>query len=128
VRQLKYLKFHKEAQSEGILDSDLVEISSDFLGLDAIGQQRFSLGAGLYKLRLASKTGRGKSGGSRAILAYKKDDRLIWIHAFSKNDKGNVSKKDLEKLKGLSEIYLNLSKSALQVLIECGDLIEIKEK
>ncbi len=53
---------------------------------------------------------------------------MIWIHAFSKNDKGNVSKKDLEKLKGLSEIYLNLSKSALQVLIECGDLIEIKEK
>lgn len=128
MRQLKYLKFHKEAQSDGISDSDLIEISSDFLSLDTVGQQRFSLGAGLYKLRLASKTGRGKSGGSRAILAYKKDDRLIWVHAFSKNDKGNISKKDLEKLKGLSDIFLNLSKSDLEILIECGDLIEIKEK
>ena len=99
----------------------------DFLSIGKIGQQKFSLGAGLYKLRLATKEGRGKSGGSRSILAFEKESRVIWLHLFSKNEKGNVSTVELKKLKTLSDILLELPEAEIANLIKLGELCEVRE-
>ena len=127
VRQFQLTKFKREAEKEGLTESSLRETYEDFLSLDKEGQQKFSLGAGLYKLRVASKSGRGKSGGSRTILAYRKESRLIWLHLFPKNEKENVIKKDLEKLKEMSVFFLNLTENELDHLVKQGGLTEIKE-
>ena len=63
-------------------EHQLNDTLEDFVKLDELGQQKYSLGAGLFKLRISSKSGRGKSSGSRSILAFKSNDRTIWLHLF----------------------------------------------
>lgn len=126
MKTLKSKKFSSEAKKSKVKDEMLSKTLAIFLDLDEAGRKKFALGAGLYKLRIASKRGRGKSGGSRSILAFKQDDCLIWLHLFDKNDKGNISSKELKKLKTLADILLGLSKSELQGLIEAGELLEVE--
>ena len=76
---------------------------------------------------MATKEGKGKSGGSRSILAFKSDSRVIWLHLFSKNDKGNVTISELKKLKILSNILLDLPDAEITRLIELGELYEVKK-
>lgn len=127
LKHYKIKKFTNEAKKVDLLDESLLDTISDFLSLGKEGQQKYSLGAGLYKLRLATKEGRGKSGGSRSILAFKKDYRVIWIHLFSKNDKGNITTSELKKLKSLSDILLTLSDDEISRLIDLGELYEVIE-
>lgn len=120
-------KFVSEAKKESIFDGLLSNTLNDFLNMRKNDQQKFSLGAGLYKLRLATKEGRGKSGGSRTILAFKNDERVVWLHLFSKNEKGNISVTELKKLKLLSNILLEISDDKLMKLLELGELYEVNE-
>ena len=127
MKHLKIKKFGSEAKKSTVTDQMLKDTLNNFIKLDISGQQKYSLGAGLYKLRLASVEGRGKSAGSRSILAFKNSDRTIWLHLFSKNDKGNISTQELKKLKVLADILLGLSNSDIERLIELGDIIEVLE-
>ena len=125
MKHYKVKKFANEAKKENVSDLLLSATLSDFLSESKEGQQKYSLGAGLYKLSLATKQGRGKSGGSRSILAFKKDRRIIWLHLFSKNEKGNITTNELKKLKSLSSILLDLPADAFTKLIHLGELCEV---
>ncbi|MFC3907735.1 type II toxin-antitoxin system RelE/ParE family toxin [Legionella dresdenensis] len=125
MKHYKIKKFTREAKKELVNDALLIDTINDFLNLDTQNQNQYSLGSGLYKLRLATKEGRGKSGGSRTILAYKANNKIIWLHLFSKNEKGNVTASELKKLKLLSTILLNLSETDIQSMINMGELLEV---
>lgn len=127
LKHYKIKKFKSEAKKVSLADESLIETLNNFLKMDREGQQKYSLGAGLYKLRLSTMEGRGKSAGSRSILAFKQDNRVVWIHLFSKNEKANVSTDELKKLKTLSDVLLALSESDMENLIELGELFEVKE-
>ena len=127
VKQYKVKRFLAETKKIGIADITLVNTVKDFMGMDEHGQQRYALGAGLYKLRVASSGGKGKSGGARTILAVKKGQRLIWLHLFAKNDKGNVTTGELKKLKMLADILLGLSDVEIDKLVKSGELLEVKD-
>jgi len=127
---LKYFKvkrFSNEAKKDKVSDGLLFDTLNDFLSMETNGQQKFSLGAGLYKLRLAAKEGKGKSGGARSILAFKNGSRVVWLHLFSKNEKGNVSTSELKKLKLLSKILLDIPDNEINKLIKLGELHEVNE-
>ena len=53
-----------------------------------------NLGHNLYKIRVAREN-EGKSGGYRTLLAYKKDDRAVFLFTFAKNDKDNLGENEL---------------------------------
>lgn len=127
LKQFKVKKFVTETKKDSISDTLLSTTLNDFLNMGNIDQQKYSLGAGLYKLRLASKEGRGKSGGSRTILAFKNDTRVVWLHLFSKNEKGNISVDELKKLKLLSNILLEMPEDKIFKLLELGELYEVNE-
>ncbi len=127
MKHYKIRKFTSEAKKIALQDEILVETLLDFLEMGKEYQQKYSLGANLYKLRLATKEGRGKSGGSRSILAFKKDSRIIWLHLFSKNEKGNITTNELKKLKQLSHIMLELSDNKIIELLSLGELYEVNE-
>lgn len=127
MQHYKVKKFSNEAEKDNVSDELLSETLGYFLAMERNGQQKFALGAGLYKFRLAAKEGRGKSGGSRSILAFKSNNRVVWLHLFSKNEKGNVSITELKKLKLLSNILLEASDDRIAQLIELGELCEVKE-
>lgn len=125
MKQFKIKKFHNEAKKVDLKDETLVETMNDFFMLCREEQQKFSLGAGLYKLRIATKLGRGKSGGSRSILAYNKDNGIYWLHLFSKNEKENVTTSELKKLKYLADIMFALTEEQIIRLISLGELCEV---
>jgi hypothetical protein len=127
LKQYKVKKFSHEAKENNVTDRLLSETLNHFLAMERNGQQKLSMGAGLYKLRLAAKEGRGKSGGARSILAFKHDSRVMWLHLFSKNEKDNVSITELKKLKLLSNILLETTDDKIVKLIALGELCEVKE-
>jgi len=88
------------------------------------GNFEANLGGHLYKKRIRFE-GQGKSGGGRTIICYKKGDRAIFVHGFAKNEKSNLSKKELIAFKELSKILLKLSPEEIAIAIENKDLIEV---
>ena len=84
------------------------------------------LGGGVIKQRIA-RSGEGKSGGSRSIILFKKQDRAIFVHGFEKKDLSNIGSKDLDAFRKLAEQYLGYTKAELAELVEDGALLKVKE-
>ncbi len=51
------------------------------------------LGDGLCKQQVA-RQGQGKRGGHRTLIAFKKDDRSVFVFGFSKNERDNINEQD----------------------------------
>ena len=84
-----------------------------------------NLGGHLYKKRI-SFTGKGKSGSGRTIICYKKNDKAIFIHGFAKNEKSNLTVKELVALKEFSKILLSLSEEQVVKAVKNGDFKEVE--
>jgi len=89
------------------------------------GNFEANLGGHIYKKRIHFE-GQGKSGGGRTIICYKKDDRAIFIHGFAKNEKSNLSQKELTAFKELAKILLKLSPEDMATALKYGDFVEVK--
>ncbi len=89
------------------------------------GNFEANLGGYLYKKRIRFKN-RGKRGSGRIIICYEKENRAIYIYGFAKNEKSNLSKKELTAFKELAKILLNLSEAELEIAIKNKDFIELK--
>ena len=121
MKKLMTKHFSKWASKQKIHRDDLS------LALAEVQDGNFeaSLGGHIYKKRIKFK-GQGKSGSGRTIICYKKGNRAIFIHGFAKNQKSNLSKKELSIFKELSRILLNLSTKEMLIAITNGDIIEVK--
>jgi hypothetical protein len=110
----KWIKKQRIGQNE--LKNALNELYSD--------NYEANLGGYLYKKRIRF-IGRGKSGSGRTIICYKKDDRAIFIHGFSKNEKANLSTKELVALKEFSKLLIGLSNKSLKQATKNGTFLEV---
>ena len=88
------------------------------------GQFEANLGGNIVKKRIRFE-GQGKRGSGRTIVCYKQNDRVIFIHGFAKNEKDNLSSKELAAFKELAKILLSLSEKQMATAIENSDLIEV---
>ena len=84
-----------------------------------------NLGGNVYKKQIRFD-GKGKSGSGRTIICYKKGDIAIFVHGFAKNEKSNLSKKDLLAFKEFSKVLLGLSKEKIVTALDNRDFIEVK--
>ena len=82
------------------------------------------LGGGLLKKRVA-RTGQGKSGGFRTLVATNKGNRWIFVFGFQKNERSNIDKREEEALKKLSTHLLSLLTDALVAAQRNNELIEV---
>ena len=82
------------------------------------------LGGGVVKKRVALP-GRGKSGGARMLVATNKGNRWFFVFGFEKNDRANVSGKELEALQAIAADLLKLSSTQLDAHVEGEALQEI---
>lgn len=121
MKKLMTKHFSKWASKQKISQDDL----SLALAEVQAGNFEASLGGHIYKKRIKFK-GQGKSGSGRTIICYKKGNRAVFIHGFAKNQKSNLSKKELNLFKELSKILLNLSTKEVLIAINNGDIIEVK--
>ena len=121
MRIFKYRTFRLWAKKEGISDRPLEAAISDI----EKGLFEACLGSGLYKKRIARK-GQGKRSGYRTIIAFKKNNRAIFLYGYAKNEKDNISSKEEFVYKKLASYYLELNDNKLNLLIESGELFEVK--
>ncbi|WP_224961065.1 type II toxin-antitoxin system RelE/ParE family toxin [Geomonas subterranea] len=118
IGKTKY--FAKWARQTGVADLALSiavrEMEAGLIDAD--------LGGGLVKKRVPLP-GQGKRGGARTILATNKSNRWIFIFGFEKNERGNITVKELEALHSLAGDLLALTEEQLRMYRESGKLMEV---
>ncbi len=82
------------------------------------------LGGGVIKQRIA-RAGEGKSGGSRSIILFKKNDRAVFIHGFEKKDQANIGPKDLAAFMKLAEVILDCTNAEIAQRVQNGSLLTV---
>src|SRR5687767_14588440 len=96
--------FTRWATELGVTDENLVNT------IDEIQRGLFdvNLGGHVYKKRVPIGN-RGKRGGTRTILAYKAQDKAIFMLGYAKNKRENITKKEEEVLIDLAKYYFNFN-------------------
>jgi hypothetical protein len=108
------------ARRERISDENLCEaIARAEMGLvDA------DLGGGLIKQRIA-RAGKGRSGGYRTIIAYRRTGRAVFLLGFAKNERDNIGVDELAELRIVGLNWLNASSETIEDSIEQNALQEV---
>jgi hypothetical protein len=82
------------------------------------------LGGGVVKKRIASP-GRGKSGSARTLVATNKGSRWFFVFGFEKNERANISAKEVEAVQRIAADFFRLSSSELDAYVTTEALKEI---
>ncbi len=112
--------FARIARKEALGDKALAEAIGDI----ERGLIDADLGGGLIKQRIA-RTGQGKRGGFRTLIAYHFGKRAIFLFAFAKSDQANISPEDKRDLKDYGAMLLALTEEAIDLMVNNSELQEI---
>lgn len=112
--------FARFARKSGLSDSDLWEAARRA----NIGLIDADLGGGVIKQRI-SRAGKGKSGGSRTIILFRRNNRAVFVHGFEKKDLANITESELEAFRELAKVVLGYSDSEIAQRVADGALIEL---
>ena len=82
------------------------------------------LGGEVIKQRIARK-GQGKSGGYRALIAFRSGKRAVFLYGFAKNERANIRPDQLTELKLYANRWLGLAEDGIARAIAEGDLQEV---
>lgn len=114
--------FARFARKAGIADDTLAQAAADV----ADGLFDADLGGHVFKQRVARRGG-GKSGGFRTIILFKAGGHSFFAHGFAKNEKADISVKELAALKGLAEILLDMPDVDLGKALAAGELVKVND-
>jgi hypothetical protein len=120
--KLKTKWFDKWSKKYAINDNKLLKAIGSIPGNLGI----VDLGAGLYKLRIAGEQ-RGKSGGFRSIVVFRKSELAVFVYGFSKTEKDNLNQDELKYFKKLAKDLIRISRDDYNRMIQQGDFIQIEE-
>jgi len=121
MQAFKTRAFAKWADGEGLGDEALASAVAEM----EAGLIDARLGGQVVKKRVALP-GRGKRGSTRTLVAFKQGDKAFFIYGFAKNQRSNVSDKELKALKLLAKELLNYPAETLAKAMKAGELIEIE--
>lgn len=101
----------------------------DRILLDAVDEMErglidADLGGGVYKKRIALP-GRGKRGSTRTLIATNREDRWIFLTGFEKNERSNITQKELCAWKMIAQDLIACTDEALEILNKHGELEKI---
>jgi hypothetical protein len=121
VRVLKTKRFARWARKERLGDLALLRAVDEIEN----GLVDANLGGGLLKKRVA-RSGAGRRGGYRTLLAADLRTRWVFLYGFAKNERDNVDEDELRELKRLAQVYLAMREDTVDKLLEAGELMEAK--
>ena len=84
------------------------------------------LRGGVIKQRIA-RTGKGKSGGSRSIILFRKADSAVYVYGFEKKDLANIKANELEAFRELAQVILGYANAEIAKRVEDGALFKVEE-
>jgi hypothetical protein len=123
MRIFKNKWFNHWASKEGISDAILLNAAEEI----ASGKVDADLGGCLFKKRLP-RTGAGKRGGYRVVVGYKRQntERIVFLYAFAKNDKTNISVKEEAALSLVAQSFVTTTDTQIQELLATGSVWEVQ--
>jgi hypothetical protein len=101
-------------------DDDLCNAAREM----AEGLYEADLGGGLFKKRIA-RSGQGKSGGFRTMIASNRKDRWVFLYGFAKNERSNISGKEREALRKLAGDLLIATPKTIETMTLNNKLMEV---
>jgi hypothetical protein len=113
--------FARFAKKSRITDSDLWKAAC----LANEGVIDADLGGGVIKQRLA-RAGEGKSGGSRSIILFKKNERAVFVYGFEKKDLANIRPNELGAFRELAGVILNYTEAEMAKRVHDGALFSVE--
>lgn len=119
VRIFKTRTFAKFTRQNGVSDAALVEA----VGRAKRGLIDADLGGKIIKQRVA-RPGQGKRGGFRMLIGFG-TDRAVYLFAFAKNERENVSNGELLTLREIAASFLNAGTEEIAKALGDGTLIEV---
>lgn len=121
MRIYKTKWFHRWASREGLDAAVLREAVKELAGglADALGGY-------VYKKRVALP-GRGKRGGARTLPAFRRGSAAFFIYGYPKNERANITERELEALRLLAKELLSYSGSQLITAVKAGELFEVND-
>jgi len=84
------------------------------------------LGGGLIKQRIA-RQGKGRSGGYRTLIAYRRGDRAVFVYGFAKSENENVEPDQLRTAQRVAQRVLGLDKKGLEYAERQGEIEEVPD-
>ncbi len=120
MRAFKTRTFQRWAGKVGVTNAAL---------LDAVAQMECGLidadlGGNLYKQRVALP-GRGKSGSTRTIIATRFAGVVFFLYGFEKNDRSNISAKELSLYQRLARGFLDMTEGQIATALVGQVLTEV---
>ena len=113
--------FERFARKEKIPDAILV----DAVARAERGQVDADLGGGVIKQRIA-RPGRGKSGGYRTIIFFRRGERAVFAYGFAKSDRANIDDDEEKQFKEAARHVLQLTEKRVEALVQNGDFVEVR--
>ena len=120
MRTYKNKSFARFAKRAGIPDAALC----DAVLRAGRGQVDADLGGGVIKQRIA-RAGEGRSGGFRAIVLFRREDRAFFVHGFAKNERENLRRDELRTLRRLARDLFGLERTELEAMLANGTISEV---
>ena len=123
MRVFKNKWFARWARTEDIPDSALLRAAAEVVA----GQVEADLGGCLFKKRLA-REGSGTRSGYRVLIGYKRPvtDRIVFLYAFAKNARANISDKEVEALSLVAGAFVSATDAQVSLLVKDGSLVEVQ--
>lgn len=82
------------------------------------------LGGGIIKQRVA-RTGKGRSGGYRTLIAYRRGKRAVFLYGFAKSERENIGRDELAELQKIGSNWLNASSEKIAEAVDWCVLEEV---
>lgn len=121
MRVFKTKSFARFARSERILDVSLC----DAVRRAERGLIDADLGRGVVKQRVA-RSGQGKSGGYRVLLAYRAKALAVFLFGFAKSARANVDDGELASLQDIAKAWLTAHPEAMNRALREGLVQEVE--
>lgn len=121
MRILKVKTFARFQRRERLADASLVKAVREA----SMGLVDADLGGGLIKQRIA-RSGEGKRGGYRVLVAHRRGWRAVFLLGFAKSDRANVDGVELRELRAQAREFLMLDDEAMETLLVDEDLVEVE--
>ena len=112
--------FVRFARKENISDTKLCEAvkNAEFGLIDA------DYGDGVIKQRIA-RPNKGKSGGYRSIILFRKEHRSFFVYGFSKKERENLDESEERDFKDLAKVLLDAAEADIVRMVEERRFIEV---
>ena len=120
MKLYKTPQFNRWARKNDLEDDDLCNAAREM----AKGLYEADLGSGLFKKRIA-RSGQGKSGGFRTMIASNRKDRWVFLYGFAKNERSNISGKEQEALRKVAGDLLTATPKTIETMTLNNKLMEV---